>query len=81
MPSKPECFGTMLPDLDRLVPNRSCQGKAFAVHVASQGIGVQAREVTVDAAQWDACQECPVYASCRDLALLRLALWRALREL
>lgn len=80
MANKPECFGTILPDLDRLEHNRPCQGKAFTVRIDCQGVGVQARQVLVDQAQWDACQECPVYASCRDQSLMRLALWRALRE-
>ena len=78
MPQKPECYGTMFPDLTRLEHNTPCRGKAFTALAASQGIGVQSRGLTVDQDEWDACQQCPVYRSCYDLCLALLSLRSAL---
>ncbi len=74
MPDKPDCYGTMFPDLDRLEHNQPCRGKAFTAVVKSQGIGIQSRSLTVDEKEWDACQACPVYRSCYDLCVARLTL-------
>ena len=73
MPQKPECYGTMFPDLSDLEHNSPCKGKTFTALTRSQGVGVQSRSVTVDYDQWDACQQCPVYRSCYDLC--RALLW------
>ena len=81
MPDKPECYGTMFPDLDRLEYNRPCRGKAFTALVTSQGIGVQSRTLDVDERQWDACQECPVYRPCYDLGMAKLSLTGGLSRL
>ncbi|MBT7303154.1 MAG: hypothetical protein HN849_26720 [Victivallales bacterium] len=80
MPEKPECYGKMLPDLSQLEYNQPCRGKVFTVCLESLGIGIQSRKLTADSAQWDLCQQCPVFASCRDLSMMRLALERALDE-
>jgi len=80
MPEKPECYGTMFPDLSRLEYNRPCKGKAFTALATSQGIGVQSRSLTVDEEQWDACQKCPVCRSCYDLCMARVSLRSALER-
>jgi hypothetical protein len=78
MPDRPACYGTLFPDLDRLRHNVPCVGKAFTALITSQGIGVQARHLELDAEQWDACQRCPAYRSCYDLSMARLALRQGL---
>ncbi len=80
MPDKPACYGAMFPDVTRLEYNRPCKGKAFSALLSSQGVGVQSRELTVDEAEWDACQRCPVYRSCYDLCLALLSIWTALER-
>ncbi len=78
MPDLPPCYGTLFPDLERLQDNVPCRGKAFTALVRSQGIGVQAREVTVDQAQWAACQRCAAFRSCYDLGMALLVLREAI---
>ena len=80
MPERPECYGTMFPDLTRLEHNRPCKGKAFTALTTSQGIGVQSRSVTVDEDLWDACQQCSAYRPCYDLSLALLWLRSALER-
>lgn len=81
MPDRPDCFGTMLPELDCLEYNRPSRGKAFTALVTSQGIGVQSRSLTVEETGWEACQACPVYRSCYDLCMAKLSLTDALSRL
>ena len=45
---KPDCFGTILPDIDRLERNTPCKGKAFSVGVKSFGVSAQCHCVTPD---------------------------------
>lgn len=78
MSDRPSCYGTMFPDLDRLEYNAPRRGRAFAVLVTSQGIGVQSREVSVDEGAWEACQRCAVFRSCYDLCMAVLALRESL---
>ena len=81
MSGKPECYGQLFPDLDRLEPNRPCRGKVFTVLIRSAGVGVQSRDLTVDEAQWETCQACPWYRSCYDLGSARLSLWDVVQRL
>jgi radical SAM protein with 4Fe4S-binding SPASM domain len=74
MPERPDCYGTLFPDLDRLRYNEPCVGKAFTALITSQGIGVHSRQLEVNAAHWEACQRCPAYRSCYDLCLARAVL-------
>ena len=78
MSDQPECYGTLLPNLDRLEHNTPCRGRAFTALVTSHGIGVHSRQVQVDAAQWEACQRCPSFRSCYDLCMALLALRESL---
>jgi len=80
VPAKLECHGNMLPDLDQLEYNQPCRGKVFTVYLESQGIGIQSRKLIADSVQWELCQQCPLYTSCRDLSMMRLALERALAD-
>jgi hypothetical protein len=80
MAQRPVCYGTMVPDLDDLVYNLPCRGKAFTVLVTRSGIGVQASDVQVDLSAWEDCQQCPSYAPCYDLCLAKLALRQALTQ-
>ena len=81
MREKPECYGSMFPDLGGLDLNCPCRGKAFTALVTSQGIGVQSRNLEVNEAEWDACQACPVYRSCYGLCMAKLGLNGALARL
>ena len=78
MPEKPACYGTMFPDLTRMECNTPCHGKAFTVLAMSEGMGVQSPRLTVDASEWDDCQQCRVYRSCYDLCTALLSLRSAL---
>ncbi len=80
MPERPACYGALFPDLDHLRYNEPCVGKAFTAWVTSQGIGVQSRQVRVDATQWEACQRCLSYRSCYDLCLARAILRQGLQR-
>ena len=81
MPDKPECYGSMFPDLSRLEYNRPCKGKAFTALATSQGIGTQSRNLTVDDSAWASCQACAVYRSCYELCMAKLTLNGALARL
>ena len=80
MAQRPVCYGTMFPDLEELAYNIPCRGQAFTVLVTRSGIGVQASDVQVDCAAWEACQQCPSYASCYDLSMAKLARRQALTQ-
>ena len=81
MASQPECYGRLFPDLDTLVLNQPCKGKAFTIHTRSEGIGVQSVDLDVDRRAWADCQECPSYRSCYDLSLATLMLRQAMARL
>ncbi len=68
----------MLPDLAHLKPNEPTHGKAFQVLVEQIGVGRQRREVSIKAAEWEACVACPDYRSCYDLSMATLALQNAI---
>ena len=46
MPEKPECYGTMFPDLSRLEYNRTCKGKVFTAMTTEFGWIVPRAAVT-----------------------------------
>lgn len=78
---KPECLGNLFPDLTQLEYNIPCRGKAFNARITSHGIGVQHREILVDAQEWDHCQRCPYFRSCYDMSMAKLALGEAIKSL
>ncbi|MBT3379562.1 MAG: hypothetical protein HN742_25415 [Lentisphaerae bacterium] len=78
MPEKPECYGTIFPDLPKLEHNRPCRGKVFTVSVQRCGPGVPSRSLALDQKEWDACQRCSFYQSCYDLCIAQLSLRSAL---
>ncbi|MDN0084959.1 hypothetical protein QU487_19790 [Crenobacter sp. SG2305] len=82
-PNQPCCgdpsIGDMFPDLLALEPNMINRGRIFSVTIMATGLGVQAREMTVDQAAWVACSRSPHFRSCYDLSLAKLALQQAIK--
>jgi hypothetical protein len=74
MKAKPECYGTMFPDLSKVLSNTPREGKAFTLLVESSGFGITDRHSAVRMEQWDACTECPSYERCYDLSVAKLML-------
>jgi hypothetical protein len=77
MTTKPDCYGTMFPDLTVETFNVPHEGKAFTLSVESSGGAVTERHSTVKMEEWLACTECPAYRSCYDLCVGRMLLHRA----
>jgi hypothetical protein len=78
MDDRPDCYGAMFPDLDRLRHNQPVEGRALAVWVESRGIGISRRRVEVDPGGWAACTACGHYRHCYDLSVAKLLLGLAL---
>lgn len=74
MTTKPDCYGTMFPDLSVDVFNVPHEGKAFSLIVESSGGAVTERRSTVKMNEWLDCIECPAYRTCYDLCTGRLQL-------
>ena len=72
MTIKPDCYGTMFPDLSEVVFNAPHEGKAFSLLVESSGGAITERHTSVKLAEWEACTQCPAYHSCYDLCLAKL---------
>jgi len=70
----------MFPDLGQMDFNKPLAGKAFAVLVESQGIGVSSRQVKVRPAGWEECIACDRYRDCYDLSMAKLAMAAALEN-
>ncbi len=74
---KAECYGTLFPPVAELQINRNVRGKVFGYYLASRGVGVQARTVDANGAQWATCIACPEFDGCFSLSLGKLALEQA----
>lgn len=74
---RPDCYGTMFPDLNHLRARQVARGKVFTLRLLSAGMGTQSREVVVDDAAWEACVRCPHHRACYDLSHAKLSLWHA----
>jgi len=74
MTTKPECYGTMFPELSEVTFNTPHEGKAFTVQVNSGGMGATDRHSSVKMKEWDDCTECPAYRTCYDLCAAKTLL-------
>ena len=74
MKTKPECYGTMFPDLSHATFNAPHEGKAFTVLVESSGGAITDRHSSVNMKEWDACTDCPAYDSCYKLGVAKTLL-------
>lgn len=77
MKTKPECYGTMFPDLSKVTFNTPHEGKAFTLLVESSGMGITNHHSSAKMEQWDACTDCPAYDRCYDLCVAKLLLHMA----
>jgi len=76
--AKPQCYGTMFPDLSQLNVNRFTEGKAFSVFVEKVGCGVQRREMHVKREEWEKCEDCESLDGCYRLSEAKALLWQGL---
>jgi len=76
-PREQDCLGTLFPDLLAVHHNGVARGKVFGVLIQSFGIGVQSREMLLDADAWKKCRECPRYDECYDLSMAKLGFQKA----
>jgi hypothetical protein len=80
MKTKAECYGTMCPDLSKVVFNTAHKGKAFTLLVESSGFGIAGRHPSVKMEGWDACTDCPAYDRGHDLSMAKLLLHLAAQD-
>ena len=55
MAQRPDCYGTMFPDLSRVDYNKPLSAKVFEVLVEGHGIGVSSGQITVRPDGWAEC--------------------------
>jgi hypothetical protein len=72
--ARPQCYGSMYPDLAVPQTNVRQKGQVFETLVESSGIGITSRRYWTKTAEWDRCTECPEYRFCYDLSLAKLLL-------
>ena len=71
-------MGDLFPDFLQLERNTLNRGRVFSVFIAASGLGVQAREMTVDPKSWELCVTCPNLEKCLAFSTAKLNLQQAL---
>ena len=80
MKALPECYGTMLPDLSHLEPNKPLEGLAFSAMVTSHGLGAPSHKVEIKRDGCEKCAACPAYRTCYDCCMARLLMNTVLKN-
>ena len=73
-----ECFGSIYPELTRVVYNKEIAGKVFSIRINSHGLVHERPRLKADMKAWEECQKCELYQSCFDFSNAKLAMRQAL---
>ncbi len=73
--------GDLFPDLLHLETNRMNRGRLFAAKIDSCGIGIQGRELVVDADAWRSCAQHPSFEQSFKVSMAKVAMQQVLIKL
>jgi len=77
--NRPDCYGTMFPDVLGMPSDRTVAGKVFSVRLdRAGGMLPKRRSVTTNDDAWDDCLQCPLFDDCYRLGLAKVTLATAI---